>query len=175
MTAPRGCRSLFQRRQLRQVERTEDPVLDHTYNAPITYSFTTHQTRDPIPAEVSYHASWITAKCSSLDTQYSYQDTSGHITNADIGVTSTAGQAPTNHWQIQLQPRPALPTTVSSQSPFGAKEDFLYIGAQFYGQSEQQRGLSPSKNGADTGKFETAEVCDDVLLGWKESIDSSKD
>ena len=86
---------------------------------------------------------------------------------------------------MQMQLRPALPTTVSSQSPLGAKEDFLYIGAQFYGQSEhsqkehvtrQQRGLVPSKNGGtDTGGFEISEDCDYVLLGWEESIDSSQD
>lgn len=83
--------------------------------------------------------------------------------------------------QMQLL-KPALPTTLSSQYPLGAKEDFLYIGAQFYGQSEhsqkehatrQQRGLALSKNGADTGGFETAEACDYVLHGREESIDSS--
>jgi hypothetical protein len=160
----------------------EDQVQDYTYNAPIVYSFTTNQTGDPILPEVSCHASWITAKCSSLGVQYSYPDTSSHLTNADIGVASTVGQAPTSHWQMQMQLlRPELPTTLSTQSPLGAKEDFLYIGAQFYGRSEhsqkenasrQQRGLAPCKNGADTGGFETTEDCDYALLGREESIDS---
>jgi hypothetical protein len=160
----------------------EDRVLDYAYNAPIVYSFTTHQTRDPIPADVSYHASWITAKCSSLGAQYSYQDTSSHLANADIGVTSALGQAPTSQRQMQMQLlRPELPTTLSSQTPLGAKEDFLCIGAQFYGQSEhsqkenatrQQRGLAPCKNGSDTRGFETNEDCDYALLGREESTDS---
>jgi hypothetical protein len=44
------------------------------------------------------------------------------ITNADIGVTSTVGQAPTSHWQVQIQLlRPVLPTILGSQFLLFAK------------------------------------------------------
>ncbi|KAE9370162.1 hypothetical protein N431DRAFT_468234 [Stipitochalara longipes BDJ] len=122
-----------------RAKEQEGQVLDHTYNTSITNSVAHHQTRDSIPGEVSYHALLITAKCSSLDTQYSYQDTNNHLTDADIDVISTVGQTPTSQWQMQMHLRPALPITVSSRSPLGVKEDFLHIGAQFYEQSEHNQ------------------------------------
>jgi hypothetical protein len=135
-----GCHSLFQRRQLRWVERTGGSSTESyvQYIAPITYSFITHQTRDPIPAEASYHASWITSKCSSIGTvflpghkQLSHQhryrrDIYGRTsTNEPLaGANSTTQACTSNHPWLSI-------------STF--RQDFLYTGAQFYRQSERSQ------------------------------------
>jgi hypothetical protein len=60
--------------------------------------------------------------------QYPYQDTNSHLTNADIGVTSTVGQAPTSNWQVQMQLlRPALATPWLSIPLVSWFTGFLYF------------------------------------------------
>jgi hypothetical protein len=134
---------------------------------------------DSFPADLRYHTDFNTAKGTSFRTQYSYENTSSTRTKEDFDSVPTLANSSTGQTYTTLHLEPSVALSFGVQSPIGAKEDFLYIGAQFSGQdgpvqkeqaTHQLGDLAPPENNKDTERFGPAQGCGELLLGGQEWI-----